>query len=230
MKKVLVTGGGGKIGTILAEELGNQFEFKRLDKNHAKGCAFVEVSCYNELYSAAVGQEAIVHLAWDSQENWRSNVIMPVNKTMAENVYRVAAELKISRVIVASSIHADDWNRPKAQQIMTTVLNPTPTSLYGATKVYIEMLGKFYALHRGLEVICLRFGGVDPQDVIRQESGCRQIFLSRRDCVSLVKKCLEVEVPRGSFHNIYGISDNRGARHNWANQFGWKPQDNGCNF
>lgn len=229
-KEVLITGAGGRIGSIIYESLKDVFSFTLLDwtiggKANVK---FVDIT-YDMpyLYREFEDKHAVIHLAWDRAENFKSDISVPNNKLMAENVYKVAKAVGVKRMIMASFVHADDFDSWQRPGLMSVDKIPVPDSIYGVTKVYIESLGRYYAIKHGLEVICIRFGGIDPEDKIRDEKNYKKVFLSRRDCVNLVRCCLEVEVIPGKFCLLYGISNNTDRIHDWSNPLGWVPQDDG---
>jgi nucleoside-diphosphate-sugar epimerase len=71
------------------------------------------------------------------------------------NVYEAARVAGVRRVVFCSSIGAYG---PQAASPLTEDLLPNPNSLYGASKVWAESLGRHYREHLGLEVVNLRFG------------------------------------------------------------------------
>ena len=202
-KKVLVTGGAGRIGRIIYELLGGYHDFTFVDVNGSPNGPRIRrldlVTDYVDLTHALLGMDVVIHLAWNPGENWKSRSVVPDNKLIAENVYSAAMAAGVKRVVMASSIHADnfyDW--PVEAPLMSCGSVAVPRSLYGATKVYIEALGRYYAATGKTEVVCVRFGGVTLDDVLRDEPGYEKIWLSRRDCAELVHKCIEAEsVPKG---------------------------------
>ncbi len=98
-----------------------------------------------------------------------------------------------------------------------------PDSLYGVSKIFGEALGRFYADSHGLRVICLRIGSVrcddDPRspdiagsaswlDITTEQvhERLRATWLSKRDCVQLVQRCLEAKYIEWAV--VYGVSNN----------------------
>jgi nucleoside-diphosphate-sugar epimerase len=111
-----------------------------------------------------------------------------------------------------------------------------PDSLYGASKVWGEALGRLYAERHGLEVVCVRIGWVTADDLPpspesdavrldpRISRRAKGMWLSHRDCASLIDACLTAPV---RWALIHGVSDNAGR---WfsideARQLGWEPVD-----
>ena len=134
---------------------------------------------------------------------------------------------------MASSAHADSFYKPRGNQLMNPYDLPHPDSPYGANKVFMERLGEWYAKNKGLEVVCIRFGGVgpdnkpsevtDPSDIAQIAE--RNVWLSHRDCISLIEKCLEVKDFPDNFAIIYGFSNNSDRIHDISNPVGWIPQE-----
>lgn len=167
-------------------------------------------------------EKTIIHLAWNTvTENWRSNKANPDNLLMTNNVYEYALDKKI-RVIMASSIHADmycDWNK---KEKMSPYQLPYPDSPYGASKTYMEALGRFYST-KGLEVICIRFGGVNPENQPPTINDVKEklVWLNHRDCSELIRRCIEVKSIPNNFLIIYGTPNNEICDN--SNPIGWKP-------
>ncbi len=218
MKKVAITGANGTIGTVLRTGLAD-YEITPLDLPEA------DIRDYNRLLENFPGHDAVVHLAWDTKiENFRSGKINPDNMLMTYNVYRAAIETKVPRVVMASSVHADDFYNWKGVGLLKTDRTPVPDSPYGASKVFMEALGKHYAT-KGLEVVCIRFGGVNlenrpPKDDYYEKT----VWLSHEDCTGLIKRCVEADRIPGNFLIVYAVSDNKNRVHDYSNPLGWVPK------
>jgi len=83
--------------------------------------------------------------------------------------------------------------------------------------------------NRGLEVICIRFGGVNPENavtekVLAEEPLSPKIWFYHKDCIDLVRACIEAESVPNNFSIVYGVSDNPGRIHDITNPFGWNPK------
>ena len=217
-KRIVITGSKGIIGTILRKHL-QKYEITPIDLPE------VDVRDYNKLLEIFPGHDRIIHLAWDKTENFRSGKINPDNLLMTYNVYRAAVETEVPRVIMASSVHADSYSDWEDPELLKSDRPSVPDSLYGVNKVFMEILGRYYARYHGLEVICIRFGGINLEDRVNPMSKDSKVWLSQRDCVSLIRKCLEVSQIPNNYEIIYGISNNSNRVHDYSNSLEWLPED-----
>lgn len=262
MKRVLITGANGNIGTVLQNSL-TDYELTLVDINpeilKKPNSHVLDLARQPKEFTKLLeGHDAVIHLGWDFKEipNLSSDplnvgilknidvtggLIVPENKTMAENVYRTASQVRPSpRVIMASSTHAAyaDWTKPPYLDIAKRLMRPqsqisvteiNPSSPYGASKVYIEALGKYYST-KGLEVVCIRFGGIRKEDELVDEIGFHANWLSHRDCTNLLRAYLEPERLPSNYIVLYGISGNSFRIYEKANPLGWEPLDNSDRF
>lgn len=222
--KILVTGIKGVIGQILQRGL-TDFHITGLDlPNH-------DIRDYKDLCQAVSGHSAIVHLAWDAEiDNFQSKSFNTDNSRMFSNVYRSALEAGVRRVIVASSVHADRFYDWKGPTFMSPYSLPNPDCPYGAHKVFMESLGRYFA-SKGLEVVCIRFGGLTPANIANKDHlPERAAFLSQRDGVNLIRSILQVGSVPNNFVIVYGVSNSDNRIHDITNPFGSVPQDKAEDF
>jgi hypothetical protein len=169
------------------------------------------------------------------------------NVALAYNVYRVALEEGVRRVVVASSNHAADYYErlvwAEALDMVTPEMPPRSDNWYGWAKAAYELVGFVFATgkvdDRKLEVVQWRIGGPRDDDIDHVKPGdiktmhrALGAYLSRRDQVQQAIRMVEAEniadehdVP---FLIVYGISGNThrfwslaGARQ----KIGYVPQD-----
>jgi nucleoside-diphosphate-sugar epimerase len=237
--RVAITGGDGMVGRILTERLDpDAFEVVSLGRDEA------DVTDLRELTRAVAGSDAIVHLAANAQVKATWEELVEPNLIGAYHAYEAARVAGVRRVIFASSNHAvgmylmDDerFADPDRPQLVGTNEPLRPDSLYGASKAWGEILGRFYAEHHGLEVVCLRIGWVTeddrpptPAESIRDDPEVKRrapaMWLSHRDCVSLVAASLTAPV---GFATVNGVSDNAGrwfSLEEGRRSLGWEPRD-----
>lgn len=126
---------------------------------------------------------------------------------------------------MASSVHADAFYKPVKKKISPNKIS-FPDSPYGAHKIFMESLGKYYA-SRGLEVVCIRFGGVIPENTPTERGDNPYEFascLSHEDCTDLVRTCINAKNIPNNFVIINGVSENEGRVHDVSNPLEWFPK------
>ena len=217
MKKIVITGANGTIGTVLRNGL-NEYHLTSLVRPQ------IDVRNIHYVSRAIQGQDVIVHLAWDTKlDNMGSECINPDNSEMFHNIYKSAVEQRVKRVIMASSVHADNFYNWKDPELLSSNRIPVPDTPYGAHKVFMESLGRYYAT-RGLEVVCIRFGAVNKQNKPHPtDIWERKVFFDHADCIGLIDAIISAARIPNNFAIVYGISDNKGRIHDISNPFGWKP-------
>ena len=129
MRTVAVTGAKGVIGKVISGGLAG-WEIRGLDLPEC------DARDYAQVLTALRGAHAVVHLAWDGRENYLLGSLEPDNHLMAHNVYAAARAAGVSRVVAASSVHADGfWPRREAPLRIEDAPIPTartaPTTLAG---------------------------------------------------------------------------------------------------
>lgn len=178
MKKILVTGAFGLVGSDLVPELQKKYGMENvislgrqtiasefngiLEQGDVRDMAFLEglVQKYDlgEVYHLAgllsVGGEKNPDLAWD------------VNVNGLKNVLDLAKKYSL-KVFWPSSIAAFGPTTPKIDVPQNTILEPT--TIYGVTKVTGELMCQYYFNRYGVDVRSLRYPGLngykaDPGD------------------------------------------------------------------
>lgn len=216
--RVLITGSGGTIGSILKKHLPHETTDFDLPEHDAEK--------FKHVYEKAKGHDVLVHLAWDFEnDGFAGDWLNEDNALISYNIYQAAVDAGVKRVIMASSVHADRFISRDELPLRPYDL-PLPDSPYGASKVMMEALGRYFADAKGLEVICLRIGGVNKHDAPpKSPPSERKVWLSQSDCASLVKACIDAKSVPNNYAIAYGISNNKDLLHDLSNPFGWEPQD-----
>jgi uronate dehydrogenase len=226
MKKVLLTGASGGIGTRLRKLLPPLYPDLVLSDLKAPADlgpdeTFVpaDLSDFAAIRGAVEGVDGIVHLGGHSVEGpWET--ILSANIIGTYNLFEAAYQASVKRVVFASSNHAMGFY-PRSETIGVDEM-VRPDSRYGVSKAFGEAVAAFYAFKHGIGSFCIRIGNVDdcPVDARRLA-----IWLSPDDLVSLIRTGLET--PDLVHDIVYGMSDN--ARAWWDNsrakEVGYRPQD-----
>jgi uronate dehydrogenase len=215
-QKVLITGAAGRIGSYLAAQLADRYDFVLTDvKGPAETYGFpfteADITDFEAMRQLCQGVETVVHLAADpsTRASWES--LLPKNIIGVYNIFEAAYQAGCRRVVFASSINAV-IGYPAETQVKTS-MPVRPGNLYGATKAWGEAVACFYAEQKGLSAICLRFGAVQPRDSqwINLENGLIDMILTYEDLARLVIASIgaPADLNFGIFH---GVSNNRWKR------------------
>jgi nucleoside-diphosphate-sugar epimerase len=230
---VAITGATGMIGRVLSRGLADEYELRLLTRREAGfPSVVVDLGDLESVTNALDGASAVLHLAAAStvESPWKE--VLEANLVGAYTVFEASRRAGVDLVVFASSNHAIGTYEVENAPALYTLDNELcwdenvevrPDSLYGASKVFGEALGRYYADVHGLRVLCLRIGSVladdDPRSD-RVEAGpswmslgpedalarLRATWMSQRDCIQLFRRCLEAVELRWAV--VYGISDN----------------------
>ncbi|WP_421723593.1 NAD-dependent epimerase/dehydratase family protein [Bauldia sp.] len=227
MKRLLITGAAGKLGSMCRQRLTHLAETMRLSSRSDMG----EAAPHEEIVKcdladgAAVdalvdGCDGIVHLGGQATEsNWE--VVRNANIDGMFNLYEAARKHGNPRIVYASTNHTIGFYR---QTERIDAASPTrPDSLYGVSKVFGEALASMYHDKFGIETACVRIGSCFPQPTNHR---MLSTWMSYDDFVRMIE-CI-FRVPVLGCPIIYGASANDESW--WDNSsvsyLGWHPQDN----
>ena len=231
MKKLVLTGAGGRLGSYLREPLSKMCDelvstdwvedidtlypgesYVKADLGSLEQMEAVLEDADMVVHFGAIGDEA----AWDA--------ILHSNIIGAYNVWEAAARKGLRRVVYASSIHAVGMY-PKTQRIDTEVPH-RPDTYYGLAKCFAEDLGSLYWDKKGIESVHLRILSA------AQVNNPRSLgtWLSYDDLIHLVERA--ITTPITGFSIVYGVSNNdRATVDNHKVSFlGYRPKDNAEQF
>ena len=225
MKRVLITGAAGSIGTYLRDTLHGRYRLRLSDLKSVadlrEGEEFVaaDVRDAGAMESLVQDVAGIVHLGGVPREDaWEP--ILDTNIIGTYNVFEAARKQGVERLVFASSNHAIGFYR-RDQRIGVDV-TVRPDSRYGVSKAFGEALGSLYADKYGMRVLCMRIGNVADRPVdVRRLS----IWVSPRDLTQLVE--IGLEHPDLRYEIVYGVSDNERGWWNNSNatRLGYAPRD-----
>lgn len=197
MKKVLITGAAGGVGTSFREFAAGRYQFKCFDRKATPGvedCVAADLTDFEALKKAAEGCDAMLHLGAHPSDADFKTVLLPSNIIGTYHAYEAARLAGIKRFVFASSVQVyhGSWGEYfKPGQIAK------PDNLYGATKTYGEDMGYMYSARKYLSVICLRLGWVaipsKTQRMIGRTGKPPKIALTARDCNEIIARALDVE-------------------------------------
>jgi uronate dehydrogenase len=193
-----------------------------------------DIADYDLLLERVRGADVVIHAAHSAslsaRETWRRGRIEPGNVSLELNVFTAVIEAVVGRLVMASSVHADNFNDYDGTALLTVPGSYAAASPYGTHKLIVEEIGKFYASRHGLEFVGIRFGGVTPDNSVRTHSKEPAVWLSHRDLVCAVEVCVSAEAVPNRFAVFYAVSNSAGKIHSTENPFGWQPLDNSRDY
>ena len=172
MKRILVTGACGQIGSELTPALRARYGSENVVASDiaeptpalrdAGPFEFVDVTRREQIEEVVERYkiDTIYHMAAILSASGEKNpqLAWRVNVGGLYNVLEVARERELVRVFCPSSIAVFGPETPKENTPQETVLRPT--TMYGITKVTGELLGNYYFHRFGVDVRGLRYPGI----------------------------------------------------------------------
>ncbi|MEE9336328.1 MAG: NAD(P)-dependent oxidoreductase [Granulosicoccaceae bacterium] len=231
LKKLVLTGAAGRLGsylreplTKLADELISTDLVDDIGKlypgeSYMKG----DLASMDDMMAVLEGADMVVHMGAYADEGPFEKLLQP-NFVGAYNIWEAAYQRGLKRVVYGSSIHAVGMH-PKNDFIDADVRH-RPDTFYGLAKCFAEDLGSMYWDKRGVESVHMRILSCAQVNNARALGS----WLSYDDLIQLVQRC--VEAPVTGFSIVYGVSDNDRAPVNNAKAhfLGFQPKDNAEQF
>jgi len=231
MKKIVLTGAAGRLGSILRAPLSRLCDtlvssdivedIGTLNANERYVRA--DLADKNAIMDLLEGAGMVVHFGAIVDEAPFEELLGP-NFIGAYNVWEAAYRHGVKRVVYASSIHAVGMY-PKTECVGLDAPH-RPDTFYGLAKCFAEDLGRMYWEKRGLEAVCLRILSCAPVGNARALG----TWLSDGDLVHLVERA--IDTPVTGFSIIYGVSNNDRCpvANSKAAFLGYRPRDNAEGF
>lgn len=179
MKRILVIGSAGQIGSELVLELRRRYGTENVvatDKCPNAGNKLAETGIFEVL--DVCKREAVEEICKKYKINNIINMAAilsvvgekkpmlawSVNMDGLINVLEVAREMEMQQVMTPSSIAVFGPETPEDNTPQETILRPT--TMYGVTKVAGELLGDYYVRRFGLDVRGLRYPGIISNETL----------------------------------------------------------------
>ena len=189
--RVAVTGGSGRLGRYVVEELSGHAEVTVLDIAPPAGdhaYAAVDVRDLDAVAAALAGHDAVVHLAAiDDGVPVPDKTYFETNVQGSWNVLHAAHERGIRKVVLASSSAAQGLgprDKPPFYLPIDEDHPPRPEGVYGLSKLIVETMAASFARRGAMETVCLR-----PVLIVRPEAVGAIVeqlaFLAARGVVAL---------------------------------------------
>tara|TARA_R110002124_G_scaffold64672_3_gene176478 strand:+ start:517 stop:1356 length:840 start_codon:yes stop_codon:yes gene_type:complete len=231
MKKLVLTGAAGRLGSYLREPLSKLCD-ELVSTDLAEGIGKTwpgeryvkaDLQDLDAMVALLEGAEMVVHFGAIGDEAPFETLLGP-NFIGAYNIWEAAYRCGLRRVVYASSIHAVGMHR-KTDFIGTDAPH-RPDTFYGLAKCFAEDLASLYWDKRGLEAVCMRILSC------AQVTNPRAVgtWLSYGDLTRLVERA--IDTPVTGFSVVYGVSDNDRAPvdNAKASHLGYRPKDNAEQF
>ncbi|MFW5866401.1 MAG: NAD-dependent epimerase/dehydratase family protein [Armatimonadota bacterium] len=164
--KVLLTGGGGLVGSRIAPLLQERHELTHFEmRDPGDGLPWVEGDLLDPeaVRSACEGMDAVLHVAAIHGANWRAlgdHAMFEANVMGTQNVAHAAVEAGVERLVFTSSISATGHGQglPAPWLPIDEEIPRGPADLYGHSKALGEQICRFATTRHGLSTIVLRPG------------------------------------------------------------------------
>lgn len=171
IKRILVTGALGQIGSELTSELRKKYGIENVIATDLRACdcskkdegpfLALDVLDYNSVEKIITENkiDTVVHLAalLSGVGEKNPSACWNVNMNGTMNILNIAVKNNLFRVFIPSSIAV--WG-PDCPKIAPQETPLHPTTMYGVTKVAGEILCDYYFIKYGLDVRGLRYPGI----------------------------------------------------------------------
>jgi len=228
--KLVVTGAAGRVGTLLRPAL-VEHAVRVVDRHPVAGWAEVVVADLRDpdVAAAAVeGADAVLHLAGNPRPDAVWDQLLPANIVTTATVLDAAAAARVSRVVVASSVHAlGGYLRPAVREPIDPQGAPLPCCRYGASKAFAEAAGAATAHSSSTSVVCLRLGGCRSEP---PNAGYARTWIGTDDLRSLVLAALTADLRYGVFAGISANATSPFGPGTAARDLGWVPRQNSATY
>ncbi|WP_390915131.1 NAD-dependent epimerase/dehydratase family protein [Pseudosulfitobacter sp. SM2401] len=227
MKKIVLTGAAGRLGSYLREPLSKLADtLVSTDLAENVGTLYdgetyvkADLTSLDAMIDVLQGADMVVHFGAYGDEASFDTILGP-NIIGAYNVWEAAHRNGVRRVVYASSIHAVGMH-PKNEFIGTDAPH-RPDTFYGLAKCFSEDLASLYWDKRGIESVCMRILSAANVGNPRAVGS----WLSYDDLIQLVTRA--IDTPVTGFTVVYGVSNNDRAPvdNAKASFLGYRPKDN----
>jgi len=206
-QRLLLTGAGGGLGTMLRERIKPWAEVVRLSDMRAipgagpgEEVVQCDLSDREAVMALTEGVDAVLHFGGVSVED-TFETIMNANILGLHHLYEAVHKRGIRRVIYASSSHVVGYY--PTTEVVDAGVPLRPDGIYGVSKCFGEALSRYYYDRFGIETVCLRIGSSFDEP---RNARMMATFLAYDDLVELIRCALFT--PRVGHTITFGVSDN----------------------
>lgn len=227
MKKLVLTGAAGRLGSYLREPLSKLCdELVSTDIVEDIGQLYdgetymrADLAKMDDIAPVLDGAEMVIHFGAIVDEKPFEELLGP-NFVGSYNIWEAGYKAGVRRIVYASSIHAVGMHLKS--DFIGIDAEHRPDTFYGLAKCFTEDLGRMYWDKRGLESVHLRILSCAQVNNTRALGS----WLSYDDLIQLVTRA--IDTPSVGFSIIYGVSNNDRAPvdNAKASFLGYRPVDN----
>lgn len=221
--KIVVTGANGRLGKAVCERLtAHGYDVLGIDRTSdpsARALWVGNLCRTGDLFEACIGAEAVVHLAAIQAPNLAPDSVTFNNNVSATyNVFKVAADLRIRKVVSVSSSAAYGFIYARTASLPDYLPldedHPCrPTDPYGLSKLVGENIATSFTLQTGASAVTLRLPGInfDPtysivEDRMKDPKARLSGFWSYIDARDAAEACrLALSLGRPG-HHIFNVA------------------------
>ncbi len=216
MRKILITGGFGKIGKHFIQNYNHKYQILAADiaTNSETFTSNVQIQQADLLdFSVCLklceGIDTVIHLAGIVDPVSESDQILDTNIKTSQNIFKAAVKKNCKKLIFASSAQTIE-SYPTDIQINKNML-VKPKNIYGVSKCFGEALAAYHAYNNEISAICLRIGAYEfPKDFTEMNARDLSAYLHPDDFNQLLVGCIEAENIK--YEVLNAISENRYKR------------------
>lgn len=201
MRRILITGGAGSIGTGYARWASGRYEITLLDlpgqfsaEHHQLGRVVEgDLGSLASISGAFDGIDTVIHLGGERYPWAQWDTLLPANIVGTYNMVVAAISSRCKRIVYASSVHAVS-GYPEGSGI-PEAMPVRPGDLYGVTKCFGEALGSFVTHTEDISFVALRIGAFrEPASLASPDSGWMlQDYTAPEDLYSQLDVVIEAE-------------------------------------
>src|SRR5919199_4701619 len=173
--RVLITGGGGNLGRVLApalEEAGHEpvlMDNRDLDTPYevVRG----DVRDRSDALRALRDVDVVVHAAalhGIHLEKYTADDFWDLNVAGTRNVYEAARERGVGKILLCSTmgVYGENVRGAGDPPVITEDLPLEPSDVYGLSKKLCEEMAAFYERRHGIRTIAYRLGMLVPESFV----------------------------------------------------------------
>lgn len=230
-KRLLLTGAGGGLGTILRERIKPWADVVRLsdigdlgEAREGEEIVQCDLADRDAVLAMMEGVDAVLHFGGISVED-KFVPIMNANILGLHHLYEAVHKCGVQRVIYASSSHVVGFY--PTTELVDASMPLRADGFYGLSKCFGEALSRYYYDRFGTETVCLRIGSSFPEP---RNPRMMVTYLGYDDLVELIRCALFT--PRVGHTITFGASDNdtRWWDNRHAGHLGYRPKQSSREF